>query len=179
MGDPRLVGYVIGPELDAMLDATGRDERHSHRIVIDVLALAVEHVAHGDEALQCVALRAASRRHVSFPAGHPDRVVENRLDGFGLDAAAVVLDGDRPVLYGNRDDRRDLGFLTGIQRIVHQLLEHDQRPVIGRVTGLILQLALGAELHEPRDPEGHAGQFRLRLCLGFPASGLVRLCHNL
>jgi hypothetical protein len=36
---------------------------------------------------------------------------------------------------------------------------------------LILQLALAAELHQPRDFERHAGQLRLRLGFGLAASG--------
>ena len=60
---------------------------------------------------------------------------------------------------------RDLGLLAGVERVVDQLLEHDQRPIVDRVAGLILQLALAAELHQPRDLEGDAGQLRLGLGL--------------
>ncbi len=96
MGDLRLVGDVIGPELDAMLDAAGLDECHSHRlvIVVFVLSLAIEHVAHGENGFECIALSAAGRRYVRFAAGDTDRIVEDRLDGFGLDAGAVILDHD-------------------------------------------------------------------------------------
>ena len=62
--DLRLVGDVIGPELDAMLDATGLDECHPRRVVVDavfVLSLAIEHVAHGENGLERIALRAAGR----------------------------------------------------------------------------------------------------------------------
>ena len=88
---------------------------------------------------------------------------------------ALSSDRDRSGFHGDRDHRRDLGFLTSIERVVHQLLEHDQRPIMDAVPGLILQFAPGAELHQPRDPEGHAGQFRRRLCTWIP----LGLCHNL
>ena len=57
-----------------------------------------------------------------------DAVVEDRLDGLGGDAVGIVGDGDRAVL---GDDDLDLGrnlaLLGGIERVVEQLLEHDQR----------------------------------------------------
>ena len=81
VGDLRLVVDVVDPELDAMLDAAGLDDRHAHRLGIAALALAIEHVAHGENGLERVALRAAGRRHVGLAAGDPDRVVEDRLDG--------------------------------------------------------------------------------------------------
>ena len=70
---------------------------------------------------------------------------------------------------------RDLGLLGGIEGVVHDLLAHHQRPLIERVPGLVLKLALAAELHQSRDLEGHSRQLRL----GFPASGPLGLCHNL
>ena len=87
----------------------------------------------------------------------------------------VVLDDDRSGLDGDRDHRGDLGLLTGIERVVDQLLEHHERPLVDAVPGLVLQFPPGAELHQPRDPEGDAGQLRL----GFLASGPLGLCHNL
>ena len=45
-------------------------------------------------------------------------------------------------------------------------------------TSLILQFALAAEFHEPRDGEGDARQLRLGLGLGL-ANDPARLCHNL
>ena len=46
---------------------------------------------------------------------------------------------------------------------------------VDAVPGLVLQFPPGAELHQPRDPEGDAGQLRL----GLLASGPLGLCHNL
>ena len=56
---------------------------------------AVEHVAHGENGLQRVALRASRRRDIGLAGRDPDRVVENRLDGLGVDPARVVLNDDR------------------------------------------------------------------------------------
>jgi hypothetical protein len=44
-------------------------------------------------------------------------------------------------------------------------------------TSLVLEFAERAELHQPRDFEGHARQFRFSL--GFPRSGAAFLGHNL
>ena len=81
----------------------------------------------------------------------------------GVDPARVVLDDDRVRLDDHRDVGRDLGLLAGVERVVDQLLGHDQWPVVDRVAGLVLQFALAAELHQPRDLEGDARQLRLGL----------------
>ena len=50
-------------------DAAGLDDRHPRRLgIAAVLALAIEHVAHGQNGLERIALSAASRRHVGFTA---------------------------------------------------------------------------------------------------------------
>jgi hypothetical protein len=70
-----------------------------------------------------------------------------------------------------------LGFLTGIERVVHQLLEHHEGPLLDAVPHLVLQFPPSAELHQPRDLEGHSRQLRL----GFPASGplgLATICKD-
>ena len=53
-------------------------------------------------------------------ARHPDGVVENRLDGLGVDAARVVLNDDRVLLDDDRDLGRDFGFLAGVEPVVDQ-----------------------------------------------------------
>ena len=157
VGNPRFVVDVVDPEFDSVFDAAGLDDCHAHRLGIAALALAIEHVAHRQDRLERVPLRAAGRRHVSLAARHPDRVVQDGLDRAGLDAAGVVLDDDRSGLDGDRDHRGDLGLLTGIERVVDQLLEHHEGPLRDAVPGLVLQFPPGAELHQPRDPEGDAG----------------------
>ena len=98
--DFRLIVDVIDPELDLVLDAAGLDDRHARRIAVGAVP-AVEHIAHGENGLKRVALRASRRRDIRLAARHPDRVVENRFDGLGVDAARVVLNDDRVLL----DDR--------------------------------------------------------------------------
>ena len=53
---------------------------------------------------------------------HPDGVVENRLDGLGVDPARVVLNDDRVRLDDDRDLGRDFGLLAGVERVVDELL---------------------------------------------------------
>ncbi len=146
---------------------------------VAAVPLAVEHVAHGEDGLERVALRASGRRDIGLAARDPDGVVENRLDGLGVDAAGVVLDDDRVRLDGDRDLGRDFGLLAGVERVVDELLGDHQRPVINRVPGLVLQLALAAKLHQPRDLEGDARQLRLGLRLDrAPGSGFATICKN-
>ena len=73
------------------------------------------------------------------------------------------------------DHRRDLGLLAGVESVVQQLLQDDERPVLDRVPGLPDEFLLSTELHEARNPEGNPSQLRLRLCLG----GSLWLRHNL
>ena len=169
-----LIADVIDTKLDLMLDAASFDDRHSSRVGI-AADLAIEHIAHGENGLQRIALRAAGRRDIRLTAGDPDHIIEDRLDGLGVDTARIVLDDDRSRIDDDRDVGRDLGLLAGIERVVHDLLAHDQRPIIDRVPGLILQLTFAAELHQPRDLEGYTGELRLRPL----ASGPLGLCHNL
>ena len=119
------------------------------RVGIAASTLTVEHVAHGENSLERIALGAARRRNISLAAGDPDAVVEDRVDGVGFESAGVIRDCDRPRTDGDVDHRGDFSFLRGIERIVYEFLEHDQRPIMDRVSGLILQFPLGAELHEP------------------------------
>ena len=161
MDDPRLIVYVIDPELDAVLDAPGLDDRQA-RPVASVPA--VEHVTHGEDGLERVALRASRRRDIRLAARHTDGVVENWVDGPGVDPARVILDDDRVLLDDDRDVGGDFGFLAGVERVVDELLDDHQWPLVDRVPRLVLQLALAAEFHQPRDLEGDAGQLRLGLC---------------
>jgi hypothetical protein len=172
--DLRLIVDVIDPKLDLMPDAAGLDDRHSGGSGI-AADLAIEHIAHGENGLQRIALRAAGRRDISLAAGNPDRIIEDGLDGLGVDPARIVLDGDRSRIDDDLDHRGNLGLLGGIEGVVHDLLAHHQRPLIERVPSLVLKLALGAKFHQSRDLEGHSRQLRL----GFLASGGFGLCHNL
>ena len=80
------------------------DDCHARRIAV-AAAPAIEHVAHGKNGLEGVSLRASRRRDIGLAARHPDGVVENRLDGLGVDPASVVLNDDRVLLDDDRDRR--------------------------------------------------------------------------
>ena len=45
-------------------------------------------------------------------------------------------DGDAVLSDGDGGLRRDLGFLAGVKRVVHQLLEHDQGPALVSTVGV-------------------------------------------
>ena len=101
------------------------------------------------------------------------------LDGLRRNAGAVVIDGDPRALHGDRDDRRDFVLLGRVQRVVHQLLENDQRPITDIVTGDVHKLPAGAKLHQAgnreRDP------LELLLCLfyrPFSRFGLATICKK-
>src|SRR4030095_10887820 len=58
---------------------------------------------------------------------------------FHLDPVRVDADGDL---------RRGAGFLAGVERVVDQLLEAHERPVLGLVPGLCDQLLAAAEVEQ-------------------------------
>ena len=177
MDDSRLVVDVIDPEFDAVLDAPGLDDCHARPVAA---VPAIEHVAHGEDGLEGVSLRASRRRDIRLAARHPDGVVEHRLDGLGVDPASVVLNDDRVFLDDDRDLGGDFGFLAGVEAVVDELLGDHQWPLVNRVPRLILQLPLAAELHEAGDPEGDPRQLGLGLRLRLAAGGgPLGLCHNL
>ena len=136
----------------------------------------LEHVAHGQERLQRVALRAAGRRDIRFAARHPDGVVEDRLDGCRVDPVRVVLDDDLVRFDDHRDGGGNLGLLAGVERVVEQLLGHDQWPVVGRVAGLVLEFTLAAELHGRETPKATRVSFGSGLQTTGP--GLAAICKN-
>ena len=106
---------------------------------LDDAALAVrEHEGHGDDGLQRIALRAARRRDIGFARRGAGREVEDRLDRPGRQARPVVGDRDAGVVDADRDLRRDAGFLAGVERVVEELLDDDQRPFVDGVPGLRL-----------------------------------------
>jgi hypothetical protein len=71
-----------------------------------------------------------------------------------------VGDGDAVLSDGDGDLRRDLGFLAGVERVVHQLLAHDQGPLSGLMPGLRDQLLAAAEIEEPAGLKGGAVKLR-------------------
>ena len=154
------LGLVVDHRrLPDLIDAEGRSHaacrtRRSRRDL-----LAVQGERHGQDGLQRVALGAAVRRHIRLAARDPAREVED------------VGDGLRPGCRGrcrppgscrgstvHLDLRRDAGLLAGVERVVDQLLEDDQRPVVRLVPGLRHQLLATAELEQPAGAERRALQ---------------------
>ena len=69
------------------------------------------------------------------------------------------------------DDRRDPGFLAGVDAVIDQFLDDDPRPLVSLVAGLRDQLLLGAKFHQARRGERHALDLvrrLVRLCFGRP-----------
>ena len=62
------------------------------------------------------------------------------------------------------DLRRGAGFLAGVERVVDQLLEDDERPVLGLVPGLRNQLLATAEIEQPARLKGGSLQMVSALC---------------
>ena len=87
-------------------------------------------------------------RGIGLAAGDSDREIQDAGDRLGRDARAIVGDDDLPVADLDADHRRDAGFLGGVERVVDQFLENDERPLIGAVADLLDQLALGAEIEQ-------------------------------
>lgn len=98
---------------------------------------------------------------VGFAAGYPDAEVEQCLDRFGPCARAIVGDGDRGVRRG-RDDhldgRRNAGLFAGIERVVDKLFEHDQWPLLDRMSRLQHQFLLRAKLEHSAGCENRASE---------------------
>src|SRR5262249_34566322 len=81
------------------------------------------------------------RRCIGFPRGNPHREVENAGDRLGRNARTVVGDGDGAVGNLNLDGRSNTGLLGSVDRVINQLLEDHERPLIGAMTDLLRQLA--------------------------------------
>ena len=113
---------------------------------------------------------------IGFPRRYADAVVEDALDRLRWNAGAVVLDDDRPAVDRDRYDRRDLGFLGGIERVVEQLFLDHQRPFVDIVAGLVDQFPAGAEFHQPRHLERHARQLFRRFSRGFLDRRAATIC---
>ena len=134
------------------------------RIDADAPDISGEAERHGADRFQRVALRAPGRAAVRLARRCPDRVIEHGADGFRRQAGAVVADRDLAGRgrYLDHDFRRDAGLLAGVDRVVDQLLQDDERPVIGLVAGLRRQLLDGAEFEQPGGAERLAMQARWR-----------------
>ena len=143
--DHRLLSDGIGGDPDPMMDAAGLD--------LDEPSLAVEGEAHGDDRLQCVALGASGRPGIGGAAGDSRAEIEDTGDGLGRDARPEVADLDQPLGNGDLDPWRLALFLRVVDRVVDQLLDRDERPLLGRMADLARELTLAEEIEQPRGGE--------------------------
>jgi hypothetical protein len=150
MADHGLLPERVDRKLDLVAETAGAD--------LDPAGLAIKDERHRQDGLERVALGAAVRRHIRFPAGDATREVEDVRDRVRWHAGAVVDHRDRARLDLDRDLRGGACLFTGVERIVDQLLEHDQRPRVRLMPGLCHQLLATAELEEPTGTEGRALQ---------------------
>ena len=152
MVDHRLLPERVDRELDLVAETAGAD--------LDPAGRAIEDERHRQDGLERIALGAAVRRHVRLAAGDAAREVEDVRDRLRRHAGAVVDHRDRARLDLDHDLRGDARLLTGVERIVDQLLEHDQRPRVRLMPGLCHQLLATAELEQPARAERRALQGR-------------------
>jgi hypothetical protein len=71
--------------------------------------------------------------------------IENGIDGFWRDAGTIVGHDDAGLSDGDVDDRRDAGFFGGIERVIDQLFEDDEGPILDGVPGLVDEFLLRTE----------------------------------
>jgi hypothetical protein len=145
MADHRLLPERVDRELDLVVETASTD--------LDPAGLAIEDERHRQDRLERVALGAAVRCHIRFPAGDATREVEDPRHRLRRYAGAVVDHSDRARLDLDRDLRRDACLLAGVERIVDQLLEDHQRPRIQLMPGLGHQLLATAELEQAAGAE--------------------------
>src|SRR5262245_8906331 len=111
------------------IDLEGDPVPFAMRRDLDLPAFAVAHEGHGEDRLQRVTLGAPRRRDVGFPRARPGREVEDAPNRRGWNPWAVIPDRDSARVDLNGDHGRYASFLGGIQGVVEQLLEDDERPL--------------------------------------------------
>jgi hypothetical protein len=131
---------------------TGRIVRHAFRLD-QGLAFDRQRERHGDDGLQRVALSAAGRRNVGFPARHPHVVIENIPDNLGSDSRTVVGHDDLAILDGDGNDRRGTSLLAGVDGVVDKLLQNHKRPVLDTVARLTHEFTLRTKFQQPGSRE--------------------------
>jgi hypothetical protein len=152
MSDNRRLPERVDRELDLVAKTAGAD--------LDAPGLAIEDERHRQDGFERIALRAAVRCHVRLATGDAAREVEDVRDRLRRYARAIVDHRDRARLDLRQDFRGDARLFTGVERIVEQLLEHDQRPRVRLMPGLCHQLLATAELEEPARAERRTLQDR-------------------
>ena len=83
---------------------------------------------------------------ISLATRNPAGVIEHALDRFGRESGTVVGEDDLATVgpHFNADFGCDPGLFGGIQRVIDQFLEDDERPVLHVMAGLGNQLSQAA-----------------------------------
>jgi hypothetical protein len=156
VSDDRLLADRIDGKGDCVAHATGID--------LDPAGLAVENERHRHQRIQCVALGTAVGRDIGFAGTDADAEIENILDHLRRQAGAVVADSDPVFIDADGDRGCDPCLLAGVERVVDQLLEDDERPVVWLVTGLRDQFLAAAEIEQTARLKGGSLQMVSALC---------------
>jgi hypothetical protein len=150
--NPWNLTHLVGAEVDAVDDPTAFDERRA--------AVPIQRIGHCDNGLQRIALLPTGRADISLARGNSNVVIENVGDRLGGQPRTIVTDLDQRRLrsgrHRNRDLRRDLHLLGGVDRVVEQFLQYDQRPERRVMTDLGGQLAFADKVEQPAGLEDNA-----------------------
>jgi hypothetical protein len=152
MADHRRLPERVDRELDLVAETAGAD--------LDAAGHAIEGEWHRQDGFERIALGAAVRRHVRLAAGDAAGEVEDVRDRRRWHAGAVVNYRDCARLDPHHDLRGDARLFTAVERVIEQLLEHDQRPSFRLMPGLCHQLLAAAELDQAARAERRALQGR-------------------
>jgi hypothetical protein len=162
--EPSTVSYKTGGlsvidlrNLAQPVDAGLNLVQDAARVDLDRSLFAAQDVGHGHQGLEGVSLRAATGGNVGFAAGDSNAVVQDIGDGIRGDAGAVVGDGDPRLIDLHSDGRGGSPILTGVNGVVHQFLDDDQRPHLRAVPDLGGKFLLAKEVHQSRGAERLAG----------------------
>jgi hypothetical protein len=159
--DLRRLANTVDRKSDPMRDPVRLDHR--------LAEAAIERKRHRDDGLERVALGTARRRHIGFLVRSAHSEVQDLGDRLGGDSRPVVGDRDVSTFHLDIDDGRAADLLGLIERVVGQLLEDDQGPLLGRVSGLRRQFLERAELNKPARREHVAFE-----AVRFGRSGVAR-----
>src|SRR5262249_9099809 len=156
-GDPGAVLYIRGGPrvlylgfLPDVIDREGDAVGNALRLHDRLAPAAVQGEWHGEDGLEGVTLRAPGRGHVGLSGADPHRVIKDLDDYARRNTGAAVGDRDPVTGHVDMDAWRRPGFLARVDRVIDQLLQDDQRPLLDTVSRLVDQLLAGAELQKAR-----------------------------
>ena len=73
-------------------------------------------------------------------------VIEDTRDRLRRYSWAIVADDDAGVRDDDLNNRSNAGLLGGIEAVVNELFQDDERPIVGVMAGLVDELLFRAEL---------------------------------